>query len=180
MAPQQLPHMGGPGSPSRSKTAVSSPASSAANSPFTAEMQNRQARGKDPYDLDSEGSDDDDDLAPHGGSGSGGEGSSTGNIRRQSQRSGTPKKPEPYAVYDRRRTAAQILDSPELLMMAAMRDDASVPATRLKYTRVLCDLEDRSTPVPSRESPTRASTPGMRGGRSKQRTVSGKGGGSTM
>ncbi|KAI0440716.1 hypothetical protein F4803DRAFT_526296 [Xylaria telfairii] len=53
----------------------------------------------------------------------------------------SPNSKERFAVHERRRMAAQILDSTELLMMAAVRDDESIPATRLKYSRILCGLE---------------------------------------
>ncbi|KAI1769665.1 hypothetical protein GGR53DRAFT_473495 [Hypoxylon sp. FL1150] len=88
---------------------------------FTAEMRDQQARGKDPYessdgssDWTSEGS-----KYPAGGG-----------------------KDEPFATLERRRVAGQILNSPELLMMAAQRDNESIPATRLRYTRMLCGIEE--------------------------------------
>ncbi|KAH9907895.1 hypothetical protein F4778DRAFT_452833 [Xylariomycetidae sp. FL2044] len=89
------------------------------NEPFTAEMRDRQARGKDPYEA-SDGSSD-----------------STGTSA--DDRGG---RGEPFAVLDRRRVAAQVLNNPELLMTAAQRDDESIPATRLRYTRMLCDFDD--------------------------------------
>ncbi|KAI0137229.1 hypothetical protein BJ170DRAFT_678081 [Xylariales sp. AK1849] len=83
---------------------------------FTAEMRDRQARGKDPYQDSSDSSD------------------SWGSRHRP--------KDEPFAVVERRRIAAQVLDTPELLMMNAQRDNASIPATRLRYTRMLCGIEE--------------------------------------
>lgn len=115
-------------------------------------MRDRQARGKDPYDS---GSEDGDWPEPHGGSGSGngnGSGNGSGNAdvvmgNAGPQRVGAPKRDERFALQHRRRMAAQIMDSPELLMMAALRDDMSYPATRLKYTRILCGLEEPSSPA---------------------------------
>ncbi|KAI0124483.1 hypothetical protein F4776DRAFT_204100 [Hypoxylon sp. NC0597] len=88
---------------------------------FTAEMRDRQARGKDPY----ESSDGSSDWASEG----------------TKYRAGGGKD-ESFAVLERRRIAAQVLDSPELLMMAAQRDNESIPATRLRYTRMLCGFEE--------------------------------------
>ncbi|KAI0536283.1 hypothetical protein GGR58DRAFT_400768 [Xylaria digitata] len=111
---------------------------SSSTTSFTPEMRDRQARGKNPYDSDSDGSDW---VTPQGA----GTGDGNGNGNTGPQRVGPRKRDEPFAVYDRRRVAAQILDSPELLMMAAVRDDESIPATRLKYTRVLCGVEEPNT-----------------------------------
>ncbi|KAI0455151.1 hypothetical protein F5B21DRAFT_503703 [Xylaria acuta] len=112
-----------------------------ASSAFTPEMRDRQARGKNPYDADS----DDSDWGPEQGGGGGSrDGSSSSAANVGPQRIGAPKRKERFAIYDRRRMAAQVLDSTELLMMAAVRDDVSIPATRLKYTRILCGLEGGS------------------------------------
>ncbi|KAI0025114.1 hypothetical protein F4780DRAFT_413411 [Xylariomycetidae sp. FL0641] len=114
---------------------TTNPSAAEPSSTFTAAQRDRQARGK-PYDDSS----DEDAKWP-----------SEGNRRRHSGRHGT----ETYADLERRRVAQQILDSPELLMMAAQRDDESVPATRLRWTRVLCGI---APPAPtfstaSRDSP---------------------------
>ncbi|KAI1747858.1 hypothetical protein F4782DRAFT_396717 [Xylaria castorea] len=108
-----------------------------ASSDFTSEMRDRQARGKNPYNVDSDSSD-------WGGPGQvddslDGDSSSAADVR--PQRVGAPKSKERFAIHDRRRMAAQILNSTELLMMAAVGDDESIPATRLKYSRILCGLE---------------------------------------
>ncbi|KAI0832997.1 hypothetical protein F5Y06DRAFT_186968 [Hypoxylon sp. FL0890] len=95
---------------------------------FTAEMRDRQARGKDPY----ESSDGSSEWASEG---------------TKKYRAGGGKD-EPFAVLERRRVASQVLDSPELLMMAAQRDNESIPAIRLRYTRMLCGLEE---PSPARK-----------------------------
>ncbi|KAI0555961.1 hypothetical protein F4679DRAFT_578083 [Xylaria curta] len=109
-----------------------------ASSAWTPEMRDRQARGKNPYNADS----DDSDWVP----GQGGNGSSSAAAAANvgAQRVGAPKPKDRFAVYERRRIASQILNSTELLMMAAVRDDESIPATRLKYMRVLCGLEGSS------------------------------------
>ncbi|KAI1846513.1 hypothetical protein JX265_004964 [Neoarthrinium moseri] len=83
---------------------------------FTAEMRDRQARGKDPYHE----SEDSEDANYWGG--------------------GRHRRDEPFAVVDQRRKAVQVLDTPELLMTYAQRDNESVPATRLRYTRMLCGV----------------------------------------
>lgn len=121
-------------------------------------MRDRQARGKDPYDS---GSDDGDWPEPHGGSGSGnsiGGGGISAQGHAGPQRVGTPKRGERFVLQARRRMAAQILDSPELLMMAALRDDMSYPATRLKYTRILCGLEEPSPPAAAAGGTSRSSS----------------------
>lgn len=156
-------------------------------------MRDRQARGKDPYrDSDSEDSDSPPAQGPGsligggGGGGSSGAGNGSSSLREgELKRVGAPKRDEHFAVYDRRRMAAQILDSPELLIMAAMRDDASLPATRLKYTRVLCGVEEQYTLVSRPSSPPGAGTgaarspgPDKQGKRPKQRSQPGNGGGS--
>ncbi|KAI3327771.1 hypothetical protein HD806DRAFT_531109 [Xylariaceae sp. AK1471] len=143
---------------------------------FTPEMRSRQARGKNPYYSDSEDSDWTQGQEQGSGSGSGSPGTVGPN------RICAPKREEPFAVYERRRMAAQILDSPELLMMAAVRDDESIPATRLKYTRVLCGLEEPnsiSARTGSGPARSRSSTSEKQRKRSNQgqRSVSGRAGG---
>ncbi|KAI1155329.1 hypothetical protein F4825DRAFT_408190 [Nemania diffusa] len=192
-----------PGSPKQTKAATTAAAAAASGSlvssassstsDFTAEMRDRQARGKDPYrDSDSEDSDSPPAQGPGsligggGGGGSSGAGNGSSSLREgELKRVGAPKRDEHFAVYDRRRMAAQILDSPELLIMAAMRDDASLPATRLKYTRVLCGVEEQYTLVSRPSSPPGAGTgaarspgPDKQGKRPKQRSQPGNGGGS--
>ncbi|KAI0013212.1 hypothetical protein F4779DRAFT_441780 [Xylariaceae sp. FL0662B] len=96
---------------------------------FTPEMRDRQARGKDPY----ESSDSSDWTGgPLGYRAGGG-------------------KDEPFSILERRRVAAQVLDSPELLMMAAQRDNQSMPATRLRYQRMLCGISEPPAPAPARK-----------------------------
>ncbi|KAI0885341.1 uncharacterized protein GGS22DRAFT_163466 [Annulohypoxylon maeteangense] len=110
---------------------------------FTPEMRDRQARGKDPYDS-SEGS-------------SGDWPSESG----KNYRKGGSSRNEAFSTVERRRMAAQILDSPELLMMAAQRDNDSIPATRLRYMRMLCGLEPFSKkPQRGGVSTSRVATPG--------------------
>ncbi|KAI0407885.1 hypothetical protein F4802DRAFT_551653 [Xylaria palmicola] len=98
---------------------------------FPREMLDRQARGKNPYRPASDDSSDDDgglEMAPL-------------------RRSGAPKNnknKQSFAVSHRRRLAGQILNSPELLLMAALRDGETVPYTRLKYTRIFYYGEDGS------------------------------------
>lgn len=103
---------------------------------YTAEMRDRQARGKDPYESSDGSTDWSDDGTKYRRPGSG--------------------KDEPFSVRERRRVAAQVLDSPELLMMAAQRDNESIPATRLRYTRMLCGLKEPPAPMPARKKAQRS------------------------
>ncbi|KAI1804537.1 hypothetical protein F4811DRAFT_552754 [Daldinia bambusicola] len=118
-----------------------------ADDEFTADMRDRQARGKDPY----ESSDASSDWAPEAN---------------RKYRAGGSKpssgKDESFSMTERRRVASQVLDSPELLMMAAQRDNESIPATRLRYTRMLCGFEE--PPPPPSQSARRKSHRGGGGG----------------
>ncbi|KAK7948180.1 uncharacterized protein PG986_009066 [Apiospora aurea] len=101
---------------------------------FTPEMRDRQARGKDPY-LDS-GEDSEGASGDWGGRNRG-------------------SRDESYAYMEQRRHAAQILDNPELLMTNAQREGDSVlsiPATRLRYTRMLCGVVEEAAPSASKQS----------------------------
>ncbi|KAI1376048.1 hypothetical protein F4677DRAFT_420134 [Hypoxylon crocopeplum] len=111
--------------------AGSTTGASAPDDTFTDEMRDRQARGKDPYESSDASSE-----------------WTTDGTRKYRAGGG---KDEPFAVLERRRVAAQVLDSPELLMMAAQRDNESIPATRLRYTRMLCGFEEPPAPQPSRK-----------------------------
>ncbi|KAL7624045.1 hypothetical protein AAE478_005602 [Parahypoxylon ruwenzoriense] len=115
---------------------------------FTAEMRDRQARGKDPYESSDGGCD------------------RVG--ERNRYRAGGGKE-ESFTSIERRRVAAQVLDSPELLMMAAQRDNESIPATRLRYTRMLCGFEEPPAPPPTRRKSSHPTG-------SSSRTPSGAGG----
>ncbi|KAI1480645.1 hypothetical protein K445DRAFT_23232 [Daldinia sp. EC12] len=106
-------------------------AAAATDDEFTAEMRDRQARGKDPY----ESSDASSDWTPEGN---------------RKYRAGGGKD-ESFPMTERRRVASQVLDSPELLMMAAQRDNESIPATRLRYTRMLCGFEEPPQPQSARK-----------------------------
>ncbi|KAI1780982.1 hypothetical protein F4818DRAFT_451239 [Hypoxylon cercidicola] len=127
----------GPGQPAGAAGGAAAAAAAGArpapDDAFTAEMRDQQARGKDPYELS--------------------DGSSGWTSEDSGYRAGGGKD-EPFAVVERRRVAAQVLDSPELLMMAAQRDNESIPATRLRYTRMLCGFEE--PPPPARKKPYRA------------------------
>ncbi|KAI1471350.1 uncharacterized protein F4812DRAFT_413654 [Daldinia caldariorum] len=98
---------------------------------FTADMRDRQARGKDPY----ESSDASSNWTPEG---------------TRKHRAGGGKD-ESFSMTERRRVASQVLDSPELLMMAAQRDNESIPATRLRYIRMLCGFEEPPQPQSARK-----------------------------
>ncbi|KAH8160097.1 hypothetical protein CIB48_g8163 [Xylaria polymorpha] len=110
-------------------------------------MRDRQARGKNPYDGES---DDSDFGSGQGGgnssrdAGSGSSAAAAAATNVGPERTGAPNNKERFAIHERRRMAAQVLGSTELLMMAAVRDDESIPATRLKYSKILCGLEEGS------------------------------------
>ncbi|KAK8087059.1 hypothetical protein PG994_002033 [Apiospora phragmitis] len=95
---------------------------------FTPEMRDRQARGKDPYHDSGDDSE--------GASGDWG-GRNRGS------------RDDSYAYTEQRRHAAQILDNPELLMTNAQREGDSIPATRLRYTRMLCGVVEDAAPSTS-------------------------------
>ncbi|KAK6845051.1 hypothetical protein PG990_003407 [Apiospora arundinis] len=95
---------------------------------FTPEMRDRQARGKDPYHDSGDDSE--------------GAGGDWGGRNRGSR-------DESYAYTEQRRHAAQILDNPELLMANAQREGDSIPATRLRYTRMLCGVVEEAAPSTS-------------------------------
>ncbi|KAM0815076.1 hypothetical protein AB5N19_00869 [Seiridium cardinale] len=114
---------------------------------FTAEMRDRQARGKDPY-QDSKDSSDPSNWA----------------ARRRSKK-------EPFVVEEKRHQAAQILDNPELLMMNAQRENDSLPATRLRYTRMLCGVEEPAQPSnQQRGSTSKAPVPHQHSSKSRTHT----------
>merc|ERR1712093_599391 len=94
--------------------------------PFTASMQDAQARSKDPYESSEESSDD-------GGWG-GGRWDAYGN--------------DSYENVQKRRMAAVILDSPELLMMHSQARADSIAATRYYFTKLLCGYHDEKDTYP--------------------------------
>ncbi|KAK0100872.1 hypothetical protein ONS95_007318 [Cadophora gregata] len=90
--------------------------------PFTASMQDAQARNKDPYESSEDSSDD------------GGRWDAYGN--------------DSYENVQKRRMAAVILDSPELLMMHAQARSDSIAATRYYFTKMLCGFHDENDTYP--------------------------------
>ncbi|KID91545.1 hypothetical protein MGU_01515 [Metarhizium guizhouense ARSEF 977] len=112
--------------PSRSTyhtpTGSASRTAAGAAAEYTPEMRDRQARGKDPH-KDSESDYDD------------------GPERRV--RLGRGVKTEPFEDKERRGFALSVLDSPESLMMYALSAGDSVPGQRLRFTAMLCGLEER-------------------------------------
>ncbi|KAN0112659.1 hypothetical protein V8E51_005610 [Hyaloscypha variabilis] len=104
----------------------SKPSSSRSSSRiFTPAMRDRQARNKDPYSSSEESSD------------SAWEG--------QSRKVDIYNK-DSFVKIQKRREAAIILDSPELLMMHAQARNDSVPGTRHYFTKMLCGFEDDKDP----------------------------------
>ncbi|PSS19970.1 hypothetical protein M430DRAFT_227697 [Amorphotheca resinae ATCC 22711] len=96
---------------------------------FTPRMQDAQARNKDPYaSSSSEGG---------VGSGSGRRYDAYGN--------------DTYENITKRREAAIILDSPELLMMHAQARNDSIPGTRHYFTKQLCGFLDEEEREEERE-----------------------------
>ncbi|TQS39013.1 hypothetical protein Golomagni_00468 [Golovinomyces magnicellulatus] len=118
--------------------ATSSQSSSSRSfAPFTTKMQDRQARDKDPFSS----SDDSDESMGEAGA--------------------NKKKPikESYQVLQRRREAAVILDSPELLMMYSQARCDSLAGTRHYFTKMLAgylesedDLQASDTRFATRNS----------------------------
>ncbi|KAI1003725.1 hypothetical protein K3495_g4479 [Podosphaera aphanis] len=100
-------------------SASSSRESSTYTPAFTAMMQDRQARDKDPYASSDEY---EEYLFEYKG-------------RRKPKR-------ESYEVLEWRRQAAVILDSPELLLMFSQSRNDSVTGTRHYFTRMLCGYLD--------------------------------------
>ncbi|RKF83744.1 hypothetical protein GcM1_154001 [Golovinomyces cichoracearum] len=102
-------------SPQQASATSSQNSSSRSFAPFTAEMQDRQARNKDPFSS----SDDSDESMCESGA--------------------NRKKPvkESYQVLQKRREAAVILDSPELLMMYSQARCDSLAGTRHYFTKML-------------------------------------------
>ncbi|KAI0181512.1 hypothetical protein GGR52DRAFT_524924 [Hypoxylon sp. FL1284] len=113
---------------------------------FTEEMRDRQARGKDPYESSNDSSAWSSEVSRY-----------PADVR---------KDKISFAVRQRRRIAVQVLSSPEMLMMAALRDNESIPATRLRYTRMLCAIAEPPRPPAPRKKAPRTST----GGSSRKET----------
>lgn len=82
-------------------------------------MQDQQARNKNLYRGESSGSD-----------------------KGPSRKSATMYKQESYEAVEKRRAAAVILDSPELLMMHAQSRGDSIPGTRQHFTKILCGYDE--------------------------------------
>ncbi|KAI9049848.1 hypothetical protein LZ554_005998 [Drepanopeziza brunnea f. sp. 'monogermtubi'] len=91
---------------------------------FTASMQDRQARNKDPYSSDSSS---DEELST-----------------RRFDTYGN----DSYENIEKRRQAAIILDSPELLMMHSQARGDSIPGTRHYFTKILCGYHDEKDTYP--------------------------------
>ncbi|PBP22001.1 hypothetical protein BUE80_DR007103 [Diplocarpon rosae] len=85
---------------------------------FTASMQDKQARNKDPFESEDSSSEEEE----------WGRGGRYGN--------------DTYENIQKRRMAAVILDSPELLMMHSQARSDSIPGTRHYFTKILCGYED--------------------------------------
>ncbi|KAK7751036.1 hypothetical protein SLS62_007021 [Diatrype stigma] len=142
---------------------------------FTAEMRDRQARGKNPYEFSDEGGSEGSSGVSGGGGGGGGTGGGGGRNQPQHHHQhrqhrhqhlrnlrGGSSGTEPHQVLEKRRKAAQVLMTPELLMVTSLRHGESIPATRLRYTRMLCNVE---APMPmletqKPETPRQGSGPG--------------------
>ncbi|KAL8299656.1 hypothetical protein RB597_009659 [Gaeumannomyces tritici] len=91
---------------------------------FTPEMRDRQARGKDP---------DGPDPGPFAFS----------RVAQSRMALGFMGfETEPFEKPQRREKAAAILDNPELLMVYAQRAGDSIPATRMRFMRIMCGYDD--------------------------------------
>ncbi|KAJ4424510.1 hypothetical protein N0V82_000834 [Gnomoniopsis sp. IMI 355080] len=110
--------------------------------PFNSEMRDRQARGKDPYlpeaaDGGHLGGGERGNMH-HGGirnRGSGNSSGGRGGVSRQQ-----PK--EPFQKAERRDWAETVLDNPELLLMYAQSSGDTLPATRHKFKKIMCGLDE--------------------------------------
>ncbi|KAI1179761.1 hypothetical protein F4777DRAFT_398738 [Nemania sp. FL0916] len=153
VSPEPLTMSASSPKPATAAAGASSSSSSFTKSTFTPQMQDRQARGKDPYNSDSE----DSNSVPAQGTrsvryvnqgtegGDGGE--STWEGHPDLKRVGPPKTAEAFDAIQRRRMASEILDAPELLMRASLRDNLSIAAARLKYIRIITGIDEPDTPA---------------------------------
>ncbi|KAL2290101.1 hypothetical protein FJTKL_00605 [Diaporthe vaccinii] len=122
--------------------------------PFTDEMRDLQARGKDPYAGDaSDGSDLSPERLPGGGRMAPHHPhhhpqhhhhhhhhSHHNHHHHRAASSRQPK--EPFTKTERRDWAETVLDNPELLMMYAQSSGATLPATRFRFKKIMCGLDD--------------------------------------
>ncbi|KAK2607261.1 hypothetical protein N8I77_005952 [Diaporthe amygdali] len=125
--------------------------------PFTDEMRDLQARGKDPYAGDAS---DASDLSPER-MGGGRMGSHHHHHHSHSHhhhhRAASSRQPkEPFTKIERRDWAETVLDNPELLMMYAQSSGAqpqpacshqpkslqTLPATRFRFKKIMCGLDE--------------------------------------
>ncbi|KAF3765893.1 hypothetical protein M406DRAFT_329751 [Cryphonectria parasitica EP155] len=110
--------------------------------PFTADMRDRQARGKDPYvpEDDSNGAD----FARRAGRAAppmGIHAMGGGSVRLGG---GAPSRQlkEPFQKTERRDWAETVLDSPELLMLYAHSTGETLPVARMRFKKIMCGLDD--------------------------------------
>ncbi|KAM3436664.1 hypothetical protein MY4824_004257 [Beauveria thailandica] len=135
--------------PARQMRSPATPATTSSSSPsaqkqqpqkqeFTAEMRDRQSRGKDPYtkghedeedDEEEEDEDDDDMDLDEDDDGS-------------TMQVGNVPKNETFEERQRRQDALAVLDSPEQLMMYAQMMNDSIPGQRYQFMRTLCGFGD--------------------------------------
>ncbi|KAG0646219.1 hypothetical protein D0Z07_8264 [Hyphodiscus hymeniophilus] len=118
------------------RSKIKSPRAARDGSPyFSPRRQDAQARNKDPYASDSS-----DSQAEASGKRFDAYGNDT------------------YEQIQRRREAAIVLDSPELLMMHAQARNDSIPGTRYYFTKMLCGyLDENDTYEVIKEPPKEAS-----------------------
>ncbi|KIH94727.1 hypothetical protein SPBR_03821 [Sporothrix brasiliensis 5110] len=127
--------------------------------PFTDDMRELQARGKDPYELtrrnepyyeDRLASLRAADRRPPG----------AGPVHHMSPNFVRPPSPGPqlrpeeapldnFAQLERRRHATTVLDSPELLMMYALSLNDSIPAVRMTFMHIMCGYDTDTMLSPS-------------------------------
>lgn len=120
--------------------------------PFTDEMRDLQARGKDPYAGDaSDGSDLSPERLPGGGRMAPHHQHHPHHHHAQHHhhhshhhhRAASSRQPkEAFTKTERRDWAETVLDNPELLMMYAQSSGATVPATRFRFKKIMCGLDD--------------------------------------
>lgn len=133
--------------------------------PFTDEMRDLQARGKDPYAGDaSDGSD----LSPERLPGGGRMASHHqhhhhhhSHSHHHHHRAASSRQPkEAFTKTETRDWAETVLDNPDLLMMYAQSSGATFPATRFRFKKIMCGLDyddeeddDDDEPIPDISGP---------------------------
>ncbi|KAM3530929.1 hypothetical protein MY4038_004692 [Beauveria bassiana] len=136
--------------PARQMRSPATPATASSSSPsaqqqqqpqkqaFTAEMRDRQSRGKDPYTKGHEDDDDEEDEEEEEDDDMDLDEDDDGSMLQI----GNVPKNETFEERQRRQDALAVLDSPEQLMMYAQMMNDSIPGQRYRFMRTLCGFSD--------------------------------------